>query len=152
MWQSSATHDGSETSGEKHHTALRHFRSRSSDWGEFPVACAKCAASPLKWWSFHSDNPHCVYLRFCHICSNASASSTLLISSESWNFRKPFPPWPGTQKNWINESIIKGFISVCSLFVCIKLWNLPSIKEIKTKRKLIRNSNSKRKLIRYKGT
>lgn len=34
------------------------------------------------------------HLLFCHICSKASASSTFVISSESWNFRKPFPPWP----------------------------------------------------------
>lgn len=38
-----------------------------------------------------------IYLLFCHICSKASANSTLLISSESWNFRNPFPPWPVKQ-------------------------------------------------------
>lgn len=34
------------------------------------------------------------YRLFCHICSKASASSMLVISSESWNFKKPFPPCP----------------------------------------------------------
>lgn len=34
------------------------------------------------------------HLLFCHICSRASASSWLVISSESWNLRKPSPPWP----------------------------------------------------------
>ena len=31
-------------------------------------------------------------LLFCHICSKASAISTLVISSASWNLRKPSPP------------------------------------------------------------
>ena len=38
-------------------------------------------------------NSNC-YRLFCHICSKASASSTLVISSASWNLRKPSPPWP----------------------------------------------------------
>lgn len=37
---------------------------------------------------------YCIHLRFCHICSRASANSWLVTSSESWNLRNPSPPWP----------------------------------------------------------
>ena len=35
-----------------------------------------------------------LHLLFCHICSKASPSSMFDISSASWNFKKPSPPWP----------------------------------------------------------
>lgn len=72
-----------------------------------------------------------IYLLFCHICSNASANSILLISSKSWNFKKPFPPCP-LQHTWIH------FFKQC-------------IKSVHIKELLVQQENMNLKIINYVG-
>ncbi len=67
------------------------------------------------------------YLRFCHICSKASANSTFEISSASWNLRKPSPPWPVQVKHFLRNYIYITMQKIekrwCKLnmYVCIYL-------------------------------
>ena len=56
------------------------------------------------------------YLRLDHICSNASANSMLVISSESWNLRKPSPPWPKEDYHFVGiciSKVTREFETVC---------------------------------------
>ena len=62
------------------------------------IACEKLICSLI--WSKSSS-----YRLFCHICSKASASSTLVISSASWNLRNPSPPCPGNKTTFIASAI-----------------------------------------------
>ena len=58
------------------------------------------------------------YLRLDHICSNASANSMLVISSESWNLRKPSPPWPKEDYYFVGiciSKVTKEFETVCRI-------------------------------------
>lgn len=110
-----------------------------------PVKCCKCAVYLFEFSIFHSLNLEWVYLLFCHICSNASASSTLLISSESWNFRKPFPPWPVTKTNGINKSVLRAYIKTI-------INNRHPNKEQSHKEWDYNNDNKQKIICRYTGT